>query len=46
MIEGKPASKIDMMQEREENIYLFFGWLQEDVALRKEHTEIEDFIEI
>ena len=45
MVEGKLASKIDMIQEREENItlFIFFGYMQEDVAIRREKTKIKKF---
>lgn len=45
MVEGKLASKIDMIQEREENItlFIFFGYMEEDVAIRREKTKIKKF---
>lgn len=45
-MEAKLASKIHVIQEREGNFScLFFSWVQEDVAMRREQTKIKDFME-
>lgn len=45
-MEAKLASKIHVIQEREGNFScLFFSWVQEDVAMRREQTKMKDFME-